>query len=79
MATPSNSSADLLCERLLSWKVLKPGDLVRLVGYNFMVEDRMPPLLKPYCTCIDTKSIDKNAPGVTEDSDGKARKISYST
>jgi len=54
VATPSNSSADLVAERLLDSGHLKPGDLVRLVGYN-RIEEGIPEKLVPYCTAADIR------------------------
>jgi len=55
VATPSNSSADLVAERLLDSGHLKPGDLVRLVGYHRIEEGNIPEKLVPYCTAADIK------------------------
>ncbi|XP_043284059.1 probable RNA helicase armi [Venturia canescens] len=49
IATPSNSSANLISERLLDSGVLKPGDLVRLVAQHCLDDDSIPERLLPYC------------------------------
>ena len=49
VATPSNSSANLISERLLDSGVLKPGDLVRLVAHHCLENDKIPERLIPYC------------------------------
>lgn len=49
IATPSNSSANLISERLLDSGVLKPGDLVRLVAHHCLDDDSIPERLLPYC------------------------------
>ncbi|XP_063977617.1 probable RNA helicase armi [Diachasmimorpha longicaudata] len=49
IATPSNSSANLIAERLLDSGVLKPGDLVRLIAHHCLQDDSIPERLLPYC------------------------------
>lgn len=49
IATPSNSSANLIAERLLDSGVLKPGDMVRLVAHHYLEEGKIPERLIPYC------------------------------
>ncbi|XP_015114635.1 probable RNA helicase armi [Diachasma alloeum] len=49
IATPSNSSANLISERLLDSGALKPGDLVRLIAHHCLQDDSIPERLLPYC------------------------------
>lgn len=49
IATPSNSSANLISERLLDSKILKPGDFVRLVAHHCLDDSTIPERLLPYC------------------------------
>ncbi|EZA47489.1 hypothetical protein DMN91_005067 [Ooceraea biroi] len=53
VATPSNSSANLIAERLLESNVLKPGDLVRLIAYHCLYDGSIPERLLPYCATAD--------------------------
>ncbi|XP_058797629.1 probable RNA helicase armi isoform X2 [Phymastichus coffea] len=53
VATPSNSSANLIAERLLKSKRLQPGDLVRLVAHHYLESDQIPENLIPYCATAD--------------------------
>lgn len=53
VATPSNSSANLISERLLDSGVLQPGDLVRLVGFHCTTDNSIPERLLPYCAVGD--------------------------
>lgn len=71
VATPSNSSADLICERLVSWNLssMVPGNLTRLVGYNYMIDNRMNPVVKPYASVIDLTL--SSTERVRQDEDGK--------
>lgn len=56
VATPSNSSANLIAERLLLSKILAPGDLVRLAAFHCLEEGTIPESLLPYCTTCDLKA-----------------------
>ncbi|KAJ8978565.1 hypothetical protein NQ317_012088 [Molorchus minor] len=49
ITAPSNSASDLIAMRLIQSGVLKPGDLVRLVSYNYALSDSIPISLVPYC------------------------------
>ncbi|XP_014205092.1 probable RNA helicase armi [Copidosoma floridanum] len=53
IATPSNSSANLIAERLLDAKILLPGDLVRLVAHHYLESSAIPEQLIPYCMTGD--------------------------
>ncbi|KAL0117562.1 hypothetical protein PUN28_010398 [Cardiocondyla obscurior] len=53
VATPSNSSANLIAERLLDSNILKPGDLVRLIAYHCLDNDSIPEKLLPYCATAE--------------------------
>ncbi|XP_032689386.1 probable RNA helicase armi [Odontomachus brunneus] len=53
VATPSNSSANLITERLLDSDILKPGDLVRLIAHHCLYDDSIPEKLLPYCATAD--------------------------
>ena len=55
VATPSNSSANLIAERLLDSGMVIPGDLVRLVGYHCLEEGTIPERLIPYSTTGDIR------------------------
>ncbi|XP_026673868.1 probable RNA helicase armi [Ceratina calcarata] len=62
VATPSNSSANLISERLLDSGVLRPGDMVRLVAHHCLNDDSIPSKLLPYCATAelaDENSIQK--------------------
>ncbi|XP_066587433.1 probable RNA helicase armi [Prorops nasuta] len=49
VATPSNSSANLVAERLLDSNALQPGDLVRLIANHCLDDGTIPDRLLPYC------------------------------
>ncbi|XP_019882442.2 probable RNA helicase armi [Camponotus floridanus] len=53
VATPSNSSANLITERLLDSNILKPGDLVRLIAHHCLDDDSIPEKLLPYCATAE--------------------------
>ncbi|XP_018053308.1 PREDICTED: probable RNA helicase armi [Atta colombica] len=53
VATPSNSSANLIAERLLDSNILKPGDMVRLIAYHCLNTNIIPEELLPYCATAE--------------------------
>ncbi|XP_018362721.1 PREDICTED: probable RNA helicase armi [Trachymyrmex cornetzi] len=53
IATPSNSSANLIAERLLDSNILKPGDMVRLIAYHCLNSNIIPEELLPYCATAE--------------------------
>ncbi|XP_017797933.1 PREDICTED: probable RNA helicase armi [Habropoda laboriosa] len=53
IATPSNSSANLIAERLVDSGVLKPSDMVRLIAYHYLGSDSIPNKLLPYCATAE--------------------------
>lgn len=48
VATPTNSAADLIAERLLDSGNLQEGDFLRLVGLNYLEQGRLTASLTPY-------------------------------
>lgn len=66
IATPSNSAANLMAERLLDSNVLQPGDMTRLVAHHLVVEGKIPPRLLPYSAAIETdaQSSDDDQVGI---------------
>lgn len=60
IATPSNSSANLIAERLLDSKLLQPGDMVRLVAYHLVSEGKISPKLVPYSATVNISNNPKD-------------------
>ena len=52
VATPSNSAADLVAERLVATGKIRPGDLVRLNSFQ-RSEDSVPESVLPFCLKSD--------------------------
>lgn len=54
VATPSNSSANLITERLVDSGVLMQGEFIRLVSENSIRKETIPDNIINYCGTIDT-------------------------
>lgn len=57
VGTPSNSSADLVTKRLIDSKALLQGDFIRLVSYNQVEKDLIPPEIMSYCATSDVGAV----------------------
>ncbi|KAH9637685.1 hypothetical protein HF086_009353 [Spodoptera exigua] len=53
VATPSNSAANLITERLLQYRKLFSSSIIRLIA-NYMVDsENIPDVVKPYCAVVN--------------------------
>ena len=53
VATPSNSAANLITERLLEYRHLYSSSVIRLIA-NYLVESQnIPEIIKPFCATLD--------------------------
>lgn len=57
VATPSNSSAYSITERIIDSGVVMPGEFLQLVGHNNMSRDTIPKKVSPYCGTIDIARV----------------------
>lgn len=53
VATPSNSSANLLTQRIAETRQLDRGEFVRIVGINAVEKETIPENILPYCATVD--------------------------
>lgn len=53
VATPSNSAANLIVQKLADSGLFKVNEIVRFVSYNQILSDSIPENLKQYCASID--------------------------
>lgn len=61
VATPSNSAANLIADRLLDSGRIKGGDFIRFVSMNQIEKEAIPEHLKKYCGTIDLGHDDGKA------------------
>lgn len=53
VTTPSNSSANLLTERLIECGDKTVGTLIRILAYHLIDSDTVPVVIRPYCATLD--------------------------
>ncbi|XP_058056349.1 probable RNA helicase armi [Anopheles bellator] len=61
VATPSNSAAYLITDRLVRTGLLPPGELIRLVSNSQVTQRRIPPNLTDYCATVSIRYLKKKA------------------
>ncbi|CAH0546496.1 unnamed protein product [Brassicogethes aeneus] len=52
VSAPSNSASDLIALRLINSGVLKPGDLVRVISFSYLMSELLPGELVPYSATL---------------------------
>lgn len=57
IATPSNSAANLITQRLIDSGALIEGDFVRICGHNALSRGLISESLEPYCALIDIAAV----------------------
>uniref|UniRef100_A0A1B6CQH0 Uncharacterized protein n=1 Tax=Clastoptera arizonana TaxID=38151 RepID=A0A1B6CQH0_9HEMI len=58
IATPSNSAADLIAERLIESDMFTSGMLLRLISHSYAEDKRLPQNIVPISAIVDIKSRD---------------------
>ncbi|XP_059050949.1 probable RNA helicase armi isoform X2 [Achroia grisella] len=53
VATPSNSAANLITERLVEFKNVFSNSIIRLIANYLLDSDNFPDAIKPYCATLD--------------------------
>ncbi|XP_053615396.1 probable RNA helicase armi [Plodia interpunctella] len=53
VATPSNSAANLLTERLIKYRNSFPDSIIRLLAHYLIDSDNIPDIIKPFCATLD--------------------------
>ncbi|CAG9796479.1 unnamed protein product [Diatraea saccharalis] len=58
VATPSNSAANLITERLLKYQNLISNSIIRLIAHYLVDSDNIPEAIKAFCATIDLATED---------------------
>lgn len=53
VATPSNSAANLVAERLIKYKGTFSGSIIRLIANHLVDSDTLPEIIRSYCATLD--------------------------
>ncbi|KAJ8735620.1 hypothetical protein PYW07_007240 [Mythimna separata] len=53
VATPSNSAANLITERLLKYRNLFSSSIIRLIAHYLIDSETIPDIIKPYCATLN--------------------------
>ncbi|XP_013197184.2 probable RNA helicase armi [Amyelois transitella] len=62
VATPSNSAANLLMERLIKYRDVVPNSIIRLIASYLVDSDNIPDIIKPFCATMDIAAKDSSKP-----------------
>ncbi|RVE48139.1 hypothetical protein evm_007199 [Chilo suppressalis] len=58
VATPSNSAANLVTERLLKYQHLISNSIIRLIAHYLVDSENIPEIIKPFCATLDLSTED---------------------
>lgn len=61
VATPSNSAANLITERLLNYRDKFSDSMVRIIAHYLAESDKIPDIIKPFCATLDTAREDASS------------------
>ncbi|KAJ8736291.1 hypothetical protein PYW08_006947 [Mythimna loreyi] len=62
VATPSNSAANLITERLLKYRKLFSSSIIRLIAHYLVDSETIPDVLKPYCATLNVAKENTSRP-----------------
>lgn len=76
VASPSNSAANLITERLINSKNELTGSLLRIISHTVLCSDKIPDIIRPYCATLDIAEeySSRNQHSVFNDINVKCRK-----
>lgn len=62
VATPSNSAANLIAERLVQYKDKLSGSVIRLIANYLLDSENLPEAIKPFCATLDIATEETSKP-----------------
>ncbi|XP_011567013.3 probable RNA helicase armi [Plutella xylostella] len=70
VATPSNSAANLITERLIQYMNVFSGSMVRLIAVHLLESNNIPDAIKPFCATLDVAKENTSHPRHRVNHDG---------
>ncbi|KAI8438711.1 hypothetical protein MSG28_011124 [Choristoneura fumiferana] len=70
VATPSNSAANLIAERLVQYKDKLSGSVIRLIANYLLDSENLPEVIKPFCATLDIAREETSKPNYQVRKDG---------
>ncbi|XP_061709089.1 probable RNA helicase armi [Cydia pomonella] len=70
VATPSNSAANLITERLIQYRDRFSGSMIRLIANYLLDSENLPDVIKPFCATLDIAREETSKPNYQVRKDG---------